>query len=49
MKVEVKRDATLTVTAGQIIAVSAEQAALAVKLGLVEPVKEDTKKKKAAK
>lgn len=40
MKVEILKDATLTVTAGQIVEVKDSEAVHAVKLGLVAPVKE---------
>ena len=51
MKALVKKDATLTVKAGQIVEISDEQFALAEKLGLVEfvPEKTETKKKGSAK
>jgi len=49
MKAKVIKDATLTVKAGQIVEISEEQFALAEKLGLVEFVKEEKPKKKAAK
>ena len=45
----VKKDATLTVKAGQIVDIDPKQFTLAEKLGLVEPVKEkETKTKKGA-
>lgn len=44
MKVKVLKDATLTVTAGQVIEIRDDQVATAVRLGLVEPVKEQAKK-----
>lgn len=44
----VKKDATLTLKAGQIVELDEKQFALAEKLGLVERAKE-TKKKGAAK
>lgn len=40
MKARVKKEATLTVSAGQIIEISEQQFALAEKLGLVELVPE---------
>lgn len=40
MKVRVINDATLTVTAGQIVDIPDDEAARAVRLGLVEEVKE---------
>lgn len=50
MKALVKKDATLTIKAGQIVEISQEQFALAKKLGFVELVVEkETKKKGAAK
>lgn len=45
MKALVKRDATLTVKAGQIVEISEQQFALAEKLGLVEFVPEAAEKK----
>lgn len=41
MKVKVLKDAMLTVTAGQIVEISEKQFALAEKLGLVAPYKEE--------
>ncbi len=49
MKAKVIKDCTLTVKAGQIVEISEEQFALAEKLGMVEFVKEEKPKKKAAK
>lgn len=46
MKVEVIKDATLTVTAGQVIEIREEQVAAAVRLGFVKPYKEPKKKEK---
>jgi hypothetical protein len=40
MKVEILKDATLTLTAGQIVEIKDSEAVHAVKLGLVAPVKE---------
>lgn len=40
MKIKVVKDATLTVTAGQIVDIPDDQVARAVLLGLVEEVKE---------
>lgn len=44
MKVEVIKDATLTVTAGQVVEIREDQVAAAVRLGLVKPYKEPKKK-----
>lgn len=50
MKALVKKDATLTIKAGQIVEISPEQFALAERLGFVELVVEkETKKKGTAK
>lgn len=50
MKALVKKDATLTIKAGQIVEISPEQFARAERLGFVELVVEkETKKKGAAK
>lgn len=46
MKVEVIKDATLTVTAGQVVEIREEQVAAAVQLGFVKPYKEPKKKEK---
>lgn len=48
MKVEIIKDATLTVKAGQTVDLDDRQALIAVKLGLAKPFKE-TKTKRAAK
>jgi len=45
MKVEVIKDATLTVTAGQVVEIREEQVAAAVRLGFVKPCKEEKPKK----
>lgn len=45
MKVLVKVDTTLTVTAGQCVDIPAEDYALLASLGRVEEVKEEEKKK----
>lgn len=44
MKVEVLKDATLTVTAGQTVDIRDDTAAAAVRLGLVAEVKKQKKK-----
>lgn len=44
MKVKVLKEATLTLTAGQVVEIKGSQLATAVRLGLVEPVKEPVKK-----
>lgn len=50
MIVEVIKDATLTVKAGQLVEVSPEQAALAIRLGLAkEPAAEKAAQKKPTK
>lgn len=43
MKVEVVKNATLTVTAGQVIDIKDDEVAAAVRLGFVVPVKEQKK------
>lgn len=40
MRVEVIKDATVTVTAGQVVDIKDDEAPAAVRLGLVAPVKE---------
>lgn len=49
MLVEVIKDATLTVKAGQSVEVSHEQAALAIRLGFVKEAEKKPAPKKAAK
>lgn len=43
MKVKVLKEATLTLTAGQVVEIKDSQLATAVRLGLVESVKEQPK------
>lgn len=45
MKVEVIKDATLTVMAGQVIEIREDQVAAAVQFGFVKPCKEEKPKK----
>lgn len=49
MKIKVLRDATLTVTAGQIIDVKDDQVKILVKLGFAEIAKEPAKSSKSTK
>ena len=49
MKIKTVKDATVTVTAGQIVDGREDDAAAAVRLGLAEPVKETPAKKSTKK
>ena len=46
MRVEIIKDATVTVTAGQVVDIRDDEAPAAVRLGLVVPFKEQKKPKK---
>lgn len=45
MRIEIIKDATLTIKAGQLVEVDPKQAALAIKLRLAVPEKKPVKKK----